>query len=198
MNLFPVFQNIDNKNILVVGGGNIAKAKISRLLQFTSRITVIAEASDIDYVPVRIKSFSEEDLDGMDLVVLAMGKPEKEIEIAKKCIEKGILVNSASAPNAGNFYMPSLIKKGDLSIGISTGGYSPAYSRYLREEIERLIPEKIDEILLRLGVIRSKLKEEIQDQSRRSKIFREVMRLLIEKNNNVGDDEIRKIVVKYR
>ena len=84
MNLFPVFQNIDNKNILVVGGGNIAKAKISRLLQFTSRITVIAEASDIDYVPVRIKSFSEEDLDGMDLVVLAMGKPEKEIEIAKK------------------------------------------------------------------------------------------------------------------
>ena len=198
MNLFPVFQNIDNKNILVVGGGNIAKAKISRLLQFTSRITVIAEASDIDYVPVRIKSFSEEDLDGMDLVVLAMGKPEKEIEIAKTCIEKGILVNSASAPNAGNFYMPSLIKKGDLSIGISTGGYSPAYSRYLREEIERLIPEKIDEILLRLGVIRSKLKEEIQDQSLRSKILREIMSLLIEKNNNVGDDEIRKIVVKYR
>lgn len=198
MNLFPVFQDIDNKNILVVGGGNIAKAKISRLLQFTSRITVIAEASDIDYVPVRIKSFSEEDLDGMDLVVLAMGKPEKEIEIAKKCIEKGILVNSASAPNAGNFYMPGLIKKGNLSIGISTGGYSPAYSRYLREEIERLIPEKIDEILLRLGVIRSELKEEIQEQSRRSKILREIMRLLIEKNNNVDDDEIRKIVVKYR
>ena len=94
--------------------------------------------------------------------------------------------------------MPSLIKKGDLSIGISTGGYSPAYSRYLREEIERLIPEKIDEILLRLGVIRSKLKEEIQDQSLRSKILREIMSLLIEKNNNVGDDEIRKIVVKYR
>ena len=198
MNLFPVFQNIDNKNILVVGGGNIAKAKISRLLQFTSRITVIAEESDIACVPVIIKSFSEEDLDGMDLVILAMGEPEKEIEIAKKCIEKGILVNSASAPNAGNFYMPGLIKKGNLSIGISTGGYSPAYSRYLREEIERLIPEKIDEILLRLGVIRSELKEEIQEQSRRSKIFREVMRLLIEKNNNVGDDEIRKIVVKYR
>ena len=116
MNLFPVFQDIDNKNILVVGGGNIAKAKISRLLQFTSRITVIAEESDIACVPVIIKSFSEEDLDGMDLVILAMGEPEKEIEIAKKCIEKGILVNSASAPNAGNFYMPGLIKKGNLSI----------------------------------------------------------------------------------
>ncbi|MDY2959992.1 MAG: bifunctional precorrin-2 dehydrogenase/sirohydrochlorin ferrochelatase [Hornefia sp.] len=198
MNLFPVFQDIDDKNILVVGGGEVAKAKIDRLLQFTDRIRVVAEKSDITCVSVELRAFEDGDLNGADMVVLAMGDKEKEAQIAKKCRERGILVNSASAPGSGNFYMPGLIKRGNLSIGISTGGSSPAYSKHLRKEIEKIIPESIEEILLRLECIRVKLKEEIEDDRVRNKIFREIMILLIERNNDVSEDEIRKIVVEAK
>lgn len=198
MNLFPVFQNIDDKKILVLGGGNVAKAKIRRLMQFTDKIKVIAKETDIDFIPVDKREFCYSDLENADLIVLALGDRKLEDEIAKECIDRGVLVNSASAPDSGNFYMPGIIKKGSLAIGISTGGNSPSYSKHLRKEIEALIPENIDEILLRLNEIRGKLKEDIPEQRMRQEILREIMLILIDKDNDISDDEIGKIVVRYK
>lgn len=170
MTLFPFFEDIENKTFLVIGGGNVAKGKIKRLKQFTDHIVVIAKESDIDgYVQ---KEFEESDLDSADYVIGASDDPQLNKRISLLCQDRGIAVNVVDNPELCTFIFPSLIKKGDLTIGICTGGKSPAMSQYIRKNIEAVLPDDIETVLDEMNVLRERLKKEVPDQKDRARILK--------------------------
>ncbi|MGN0522592.1 MAG: bifunctional precorrin-2 dehydrogenase/sirohydrochlorin ferrochelatase [Eubacterium sp.] len=163
MTLFPFFEDIDGKAFLVIGGGKVAKGKVERLKQFTQNIIVVAEKTQISDVKVLNKKFEEADLDLGDYVICATDDRELNKRISLLCQRKSIPVNIVDNPELCTFIFPSLIKKGDLTIGISTGGKSPLTAQYIRKEIECLLPEDIDKIIDEMGELRETLKKEIPD-----------------------------------
>ena len=177
MILFPFFEDIENKTFLVVGGGTVAKGKMERLKQFTDKITVIAERTDIDGAV--IKSFEDSDIDSADYVIGASDNQSLNEHIGRLCREKGKPVNIVDNPALCTFIFPSLIKKGDLVIGISSSGKSPAFSQYIRKETEQILPEKTEEIIDELYFLRNRLKEMVPDQRERARILKEKLNELL-------------------
>lgn len=170
MTLFPFFEDIENKTFLIIGGGRVAKGKVERLRQFTDNIIIIAKESDID--GFLQKDFEESDLELADYVIGATDSNVLNEKIYRLCDEKNIPVNIVDNPKLCTFIFPGLIKRGDLTIGICTGCKSPAASKYIRKEIENMLPENIDSIIEEMGAFREKLKREIPNQEERSRILK--------------------------
>ncbi len=170
MTLFPFFEDIENKTFLVIGGGRVAKGKIKRLKQFTDNIKIIASGSDIDgYIQ---KAFEPSDLDIADYVIGASDDRNLNQEISILCQSRGIPVNIVDDPELCTFIFPSLIKRGDLTIGICTGGKSPAMSQYIRKEIDSILPDDIESIIDEMSSFREQLKKEVPNQKDRAEILK--------------------------
>lgn len=179
MTLFPFFENIESKTFLVIGGGKVAKDKIYRLKQFTDKITIIAEETDITGFKVIKKQFEERDLTLGDYVISASNDRELNKRISLLCQERSIPVNVVDDPELCTFVFPSLIKRGDLTIGICTGSKSPAVSKYIRKEIENILPENVEEIIYKMSDLRERLKTEVPNQKDRAEILKNKLAELI-------------------
>ena len=147
---FPVFVNIQDKKILVIGGGTVALRKTRTLTRFCSRITVVAPEIQQGFDTLKVSGyrriFREEDLDGIDLAIIATNDELLNTEIAGLCEKRGILKNVASDRKLCDFYFPSVIEHDGTVIGIGSGG-DPAKSRALREWLEAMMQtEKSDRI----------------------------------------------------
>jgi siroheme synthase-like protein len=179
MTLFPFFEDIENKTFLVVGGGSVAKGKVERLKQFTNNIIVVAKETNITGVKIINKEFDDSDITLGDYVIGATNDSAVNERIYNLCKAKNMPVNIVDNPKLCTFIFPSLIKKGDLTIGITTSGKSPAASQYIRGEIEKIIPDNIEFILDEMNVLRQKLKQDVPNQSDRAKILKEKLAELI-------------------
>ncbi len=165
MPLFPVFVNLKDKEVLVVGGGSVATRKVKTLLAFGPRITVVAPQVSPDLaklhkqgkIKLRKRKFKTCDLRGKFAVIVAVDDQNLQREIFKEAQRRGILCNSVDLPEACSFFFASLITKGDLVIAVSTSGKVPALARALREKIERSLPENAQAILEELHDLRSSL-----------------------------------------
>lgn len=172
MTLFPFFEDIENKTFLVIGGGRVAKGKINRLKQFTDKIIVVAPETDITECKVLKKEFEESDLALGDYVIGASDDRELNKRISLLCQKRDIPVNIVDDPELCTFIFPSLIKRGDLTVGITTNCKSPALSQYLRQEIEKLIPNDIENIIDEMSTLREQLKKEVPNQKERAEILK--------------------------
>lgn len=197
MTLFPFFENIDDKIFLVIGGGKVAEGKIKRLSAFTNNIVVIAEQTDITGVKVINKRFEEADIFLGDYVIGATDSHETNSKIAELCKLNKIPVNIVDDPQNCTFIFPSLIKKGDLTIGITSAGKSPALSQHIRREIENMLPDDIDKIVERAGQIREQLKISVASQKIRSMVNKKALAALIE-NGEISDAEVETIISQCR
>jgi len=168
-NLFPVFFKLENMNLLVVGGGYVGWEKLSAVLKNSPNTNTKLVAIEIgeevralakDYPNVQLieKAFDPTDLEGINLVIVGVDDPEASSTIQAVCREKNILVNVADKPALCDFYLGSVVKKGDLKIAISTNGKSPTVAKRMRELLTDVIPETIDEVLQDMTAIREKLK----------------------------------------
>ena len=172
--LFPVFLKLDNIQTLLVGGGNVGLEKLTTLLNNCqeARVTVIA-----DYICGEIKEMAEDssgnirllnrkfftsDLDHADLLILATHNPALHMRIKAEAKSRRILTNVADTPELCDFYLGSVVQKGDLKIGISTNGKSPTFAKRFREFLEENIPEGIQELLDNLSNFRNQLKGDFQ------------------------------------
>ena len=191
MLLFPFFENIEDRRFLIIGGGRIAKQKLSVLLRFTDRITLVAEdfAPEVEGLkgaeessgPVLLrKHFTPEDLDLGDYIVAATSDRALNEEISRLAREKGKPVNVVDDAELCTFFFPALIRKGGLVVGVSTSGKSPAYAGHLRREIEALVPDHIEEVLDTLESCRSWLPEILPEQKDRGQFLKELMQQLLE------------------
>lgn len=138
---FPMFFDISDKKVLVVGGGKIATRRVKVLLEFCNRIVVIApEASEEiralsknDSLEWREVCFKEEDLKESEIVFAATNDKELNHEIGMRCKASQILVNVADNRSLCDFYFPGVVIEDEVVIGINTGGESPEKTKEIRE-----------------------------------------------------------------
>ncbi|MGN0468641.1 MAG: bifunctional precorrin-2 dehydrogenase/sirohydrochlorin ferrochelatase [Acutalibacteraceae bacterium] len=179
MTLFPFFEDVENKSFVVIGSGKVAKGKVEKLLSFTKNITVIDENADIEGVSLIKRPFEENDIFLGDYVICATDNSEINEFVSNLCRENHIPVNVVDSPENCTFIFPSLIKKGDLTIAIASGGKSPAFCKEMRKRIETIIPENTQEILDKMFALREELKETVLSQKERSRILKaELAKLL--------------------
>jgi len=168
MALFPLFINLENKEVLVVGGGEIALRKIEKLLPFNPKITVVAKEVKAEKIKKLAKegkiklierSFLFTDIDRKEIVIAAIDEIDLQREIYNYCFRRKIPVNSVDSPDYCSFIFPAYVKKKDIVIGITTSGKAPALSKKLKEIIENCLPENIESILYELEKIRKNFPE---------------------------------------
>lgn len=173
--LFPIFLKLEQLQVLLVGAGPIGLEKIAALLQSSpgARIRVVAHTvidafrdyiADRPYVELYERNFREKDLEGVDLVVLASNNPTFNEEVRVLTRQRNILLNVADKPDLCDFYLGSIVTKGDLKIGISTNGKSPTIAKRLKEFLNDLLPEEIDETLGLMHEMREQLKGDFQEK----------------------------------
>lgn len=200
MNRFPLCINLEDKSFLVVGSGRIARRKLSAISEFTSNIKIITKELTEEELGKGIeivnKCFDEKDLEGMDFVITATGSRAQDEVVVASCKAKGIPVNAADDREECDFFLPGIIKRGNLVVSVSTSGKSPAYSRHLREQIEDVIPDNIEKVLDILGELRKTLPSKVEPQVERSKIYNYVMSKLLSMDD-LDEANVDKIIEEY-
>ena len=179
MAYFPMFVDLDGKRILIVGGGKVALRKVEKLLPYGPGITVAApelcdELSEMPGIGILKQAFRDELIRDADIVIAATDDRELNRHISGLCRASKIPVNTVDDSELCSFIFPCLIKNGDLSIGISTGGASPTAAISFKEMIEACIPDNTGEILDFLGSIRPTVKAKFPSEKQRSRIFKEL------------------------
>lgn len=163
MGYFPFFVQIESAPGLIVGGGTVALRKAEKLLPYGPQITVVApkicpELAALPALTLVRRPFRAEDVEGMAFVIAAAGDRALNHQVARLCRERGVPVNVVDDKEACSFLFPALVKRGELSVGISTGGSSPTAAIWLKEQIAALLPEGLEDILAWLEEQRPMLK----------------------------------------
>ncbi|MFL5764723.1 MAG: TSUP family transporter [Bacteroidia bacterium] len=151
-NLFPVFLKLEQLNVLIVGGGKIGLEKISAVLNNSpaTKVTLVARSILPEIAAFREKSgqlqilekeFELRDLNGKDLVIAATGDRLVSEQIREEATKRKILINVADTPDLCDFYLGSIVQKGDLKIAISTNGKSPTLAKRLKEVFQEALPD---------------------------------------------------------
>lgn len=176
MGYFPFFVDLSDKKGLIVGGGTVALRKIEKLLPYGPELSVAApefmdEIRGIKGICLLQRAFALDMLEGKYFVIAATSDRDLNRHIGGLCRDRGILVNVVDDREECTFIFPSLVKKGRLSVGISTEGASPSAAIRIREELERGIPGNFGQILEFLEEKRAVVKAEIGEEEKRSRFF---------------------------
>ncbi|MHA4896138.1 TSUP family transporter [Pedobacter sp. PWIIR3] len=166
--LFPVFIKLNTINTVLVGAGPVGLEKLSAMLANSpqAKITVIGIAilpelqilaDDYEGVTVVKKAFESTDLDGADLIVAATNNAELNDQIRAIATERNLLANFADKPDLCDFYLGSVVKKGDLKIAISTNGKSPTIAKRLKEVLNDSLPAELNDTLQHMQALRNTL-----------------------------------------
>jgi precorrin-2 dehydrogenase/sirohydrochlorin ferrochelatase len=162
MSLFPIFLKLTGRPCVVIGAGNLAESKIESLQAANARVTVIAPAAneriaamaDSGEIVWHQREYAAGDVAGNFLVIAATDNPAVNRAVFAEAEAAGILINAVDDPPFCDFYFPSVVRRGDLQIAISTAGHSPALAQRLRKEINALLPLDTGDWLAELGNLR--------------------------------------------
>ncbi len=165
MSYFPMYMDMNNLKVLLVGGGYIATEKLEKLIDFTKDITIITidieqNAQDIvDKYSLKLhkRAYKTGDIDNFDIVIVATDTVELHKEIYEESRGSRVLVNSVDNRDYCDFIFPSYVQKGDLTISFSTGGASPAFAKQIREHFEKIIPNSVGDFLYKMKALRTKM-----------------------------------------
>ncbi len=176
MKRLPIFLNLENKKIVLVGGGRAAQIKVRALADVSLEVQVIApdisreirELAETFPIEILEKQFSLGDLEGVDIVFAAAdaGTNKRIWEEAKK---RGILC--CTADGKGDFILPSHKRQGNLTVAVSTDGEYPLLAKKICESIDLSVGESLEE----LGTLRRWVIEHIQDKEVRKQVLRELI-----------------------
>jgi len=173
--LYPIFLKTENFHILIVGGGFVGTEKLSFILKNSpnANITVVAKLISDEIksmvkgqssIVLLEKSFEASDLENKQLVIAATADKTLNESIYHAAKAKSILINVADTPELCDFYLGSIVTKGDLKIAISTNGKSPTLSKRIREFFEEMLPENINDLILNLNEYRKTLKGNFEEK----------------------------------
>lgn len=158
MNCFPFMIPVEGKHCLLVGGGKVAARKAEKLLPFGVEIVLCAREVCPELtalgVQTQVKEYSAELLKGISFAIAATDDPALNAQVAADCRLRGIPVNSVDDKENCDFYFPALIHQGSVTVGITTGGMSPALAGALREYLESVLPENLEELTQKAGALR--------------------------------------------
>lgn len=167
--LFPVFLKLEGLRLLIVGGGSVALEKLQAILGNSpnTQVTLVAPlitppilefVKDFTNLVIYEREFQPEDCDDVDLVFSAVSDFGLSEEITREAHSRNLLVNAADTPGLCDFYLGSVVRKGNLKLAISTNGKSPTLAKRLREVLSEAIPDETEISIQQLSELRSHLK----------------------------------------
>jgi len=204
MKYYPVLLQLEGKTVLVVGGGVVAERKVENLLELAARIHIVSielteklhkliESKEIKYLG---SEFKEEQLEGVFFVIAATDDKLLNRRISEEARKRRLLVNAVDQPEDCDFIFPSIIKRGELLIAISTSGKSPALAKRLRQELEAQFGSEYGVFLDLMGRLRKEILSKGFSQKQNSLIFHEIVDSDILKCLAQGDWERVKSLLK--
>ena len=167
--LYPINLKLDELDVVIIGGGEVAYRKCKNFLEFNKNVTIVSKQI--------LNKFY--DLKG-NIKIIKDDYKELNMEIGLYCKAKNKLVNVVDNIEISNFTVPSYIKRGDLLISVSTGGKSPSLSSKIKKEIEERYTEDYEEYLNVLGDIRKKVIKKYEDKSKRKDVLNMLVTLDLE------------------
>jgi len=187
--LFPVFIKLNELHAVLIGAGNVGLEKLTAVLNNSplARVTVIAKefvpqvhalAGEYEGVKIVQKAFDENDLDIADIVIAATNDNELNNYIRQSAHDRKLLINVADKPELCDFYLGSIVQKGDLKIAISTNGKSPTVAKRLKEVLNEGLPGEIDLTLQQMNELRNSLSGDFAYKVKR---LNEVTSVLVDK-----------------
>ena len=143
--LFPMFVKLTGRQVLVVGAGKVGEPKIGGLLETGARIRVVAleatpavrEWARSGEIELELRAFANDDLQGAFLVVAATAARTLNERIYREAQKLGVLCNVVDVPDLCDFFYPSIVRRGDLQIAVSTAGKSPSLAQKIRQQLEK-------------------------------------------------------------
>jgi len=174
-NLFPVFLKLESLETLIVGGGHVGLEKLKAVLTNSpaARVSLVARtisdsikvlATQYQNVKLYERNFKLWDMWSKDLLILATDNRKLHETIRKFARSRRILVNVADTPDLCDFYLGSVVTKGNLKIGVSTNGKSPTISKRIREYLEEALPDETNELLDNMNKIRDQIKGDFNEK----------------------------------
>ena len=143
--LFPMFLKLKGKRCLVVGAGNVGEPKIEGLLETGAQVRVVAlqaspavrEWARAGKIELELRAFTADDLRDVFLAVVATSSRTLNERIYHDAQVRGVLCNVVDVPDLCDFYYPSVVRRGDLQIAVSTAGQSPSLAQKIRQQLEK-------------------------------------------------------------
>lgn len=175
---------LTGKPVLMFGGGRVARRKLAGLLEAGARVTVVAPRLDpwvevcreneeirhenTEYTPQRLGRAPRP-----WLVFALTDRPELNREIARACAKRGLLCNSADDPAVNGFFVPAVVRRGSITVGVSTGGASPALSRLIKERIDAWLEEGWGDLAALFAKLREVVQHRLDPVEARQRFWRE-------------------------
>lgn len=178
-NLYPIYLKLAGQLCLVVGGGKVAERKVGSLLECGARVRLVSPAvtSQIEEwanqgkLELRQRQYQTGDLEGAFLVFAATNQEKVNRRVSEECLSRNLVVNVVDDPPRCNFFVPSVIRRGKLSIAISTSGASPALAAKIRRQLERQFGPEYEEFMEILADLRRQVLAGEADIQQRKQIF---------------------------
>ncbi len=166
--LFPVFLKLEDKRLLIVGGGNVAIEKLKAVMNNAPATLVRLVAPDIrreirdiallhSNILLRNDVFRSSDLDDADILIVAVNDKKLAASVKREANLRGLLVNVADVPELCDFYLGAIVQKGNLKIAVSTNGKSPTLAKRVKEILAEGIPDEFDDLLISVSQLRARL-----------------------------------------
>lgn len=205
---YPMMVNIKNKKCLVVGGGNVAFRKIVELIEYGAKVTLVSREineninllvrnndKSIIYIEDSYKSKYIEDA---FIVIAATNDRCINFQIARDSEKKDVLVNVVDDLESSIFIVPAKVKRGDLTITVSTNGKCPFYTKLLRKKLEIQFDDSYSMFVNILGDFRKELILNIESSSKRKEIIDSIdVEYYIKRLKEIGEQGIRKEMEGY-
>ncbi len=183
MRYYPIFLDIKDSKVVVVGGGEVAQRKVESLLEcgadifligeeITDKLKALIDTGKVHYLG---QQYNDDALEGAILVIAATSDAELNRAVSKKAKARNILVNAVDQPEDCTFIVPSVLNRGDLLIAVSTSGKSPALAKKIREDLETLFDHSYGTYVELLGKIREAVLSAGLPQPENRKIFTSIV-----------------------
>ena len=195
--MYPIYLKLKDKPCLVVGGGEVAERKVDGLLKAGASVTVLspevtdairrlAEGGEIRHIS---DNFREEHLDDCSLIIGSTDDPAVNRGVSDSARRRGVWVNIVDSPDESDFFVPSVVKQGDVTIAVSTGGKSPAMAKKIRKDLEKFVNPCYARMVGFMGELRGDVLSLISGEKDRTSLFTRLSESDILSLLEKGDEE---------
>ncbi len=176
---YPIFIDIEDRSVVIIGGGNVCARKAETMMKYGARVTVVAPEFTVEIeawasegrLALKRKTYDASDLDGAHIVIASTDVQAINEQVAADCRARRIPVNVVDVTPLCEFIVPAIIEKGSVQIAVSTGGKSPALGRTLKEDLQRLVGPEYTEVNDVLGSLREGAKRVLPTDVDRKRFF---------------------------
>jgi siroheme synthase-like protein len=197
MGYFSVLLDLTQRHCVMVGGGPIAERRVLSLLEAGAQVTVISpratpalEALALEgRIALESRTYEEGDLAGAQLAFVATAAREVSLAVAREARARGVWINAADDPAHCTFILPAIVRRGDLTVSVATGGTSPALSRAIREELETYLTADYATLAALAAEARRELRASgrpVTAEAWRRALGPEVRRLIVERGRDTA------------